>query len=180
MGIDYKTCEACSKNFPDCGPHVTCESEQGGCGSHYCSRACARIEQELPMPEKERGGTDWATFEALSEPEQALHRMTCADCRRDLESPENLLEFLLAQLGMSREDLVRGFRDKDKKFSDEAFARLLCKMLAQALARPFRYASGPDGPAASDLGVLEAAAALRVHLGMWLNLAAQSSPPRGT
>jgi hypothetical protein len=104
MGVDFKICTACSRTFPDCGPYVSCDEEQFGCCANYCSSACA----QLRYPEKEVIG--WEAYEALPPAEQLLHKMSCVDCRKELESDENLLEFLLEQVGKTREALVAEFR----------------------------------------------------------------------
>lgn len=104
MGVTYKTCTACGRNFPDCGDYVRCDEEQFGCSANYCSGKCA----QLRYPEQEV--LSWEAYEALPEAEKILHRVSCVDCRKELESPENLLAFLLEKVGMSTEQLREEFR----------------------------------------------------------------------
>ena len=110
MGVDFYACKACGRTFPDCGEYVTCSDDDNGCGARYCSAKCAQIQQ----PENEPDDVDWEAYEAMSEEEQKTYRTTCVDCRGDLESDENLLNFALAELGVTFEDLTTRYRARTK------------------------------------------------------------------
>lgn len=105
MGVDFKTCAACSRTFPDCGPFDRCDEDQNGCGKNYCGSKCSKLQE----PELDPDSLDWEQFEALPEEEQTKYRMTCTSCRKELASDENLLEFALGLLGMDIEALKDAF-----------------------------------------------------------------------
>jgi hypothetical protein len=87
MGVDYYPCTACGETFPDCGNYYTCLSysddspyqELGGCERMFCGKRCAKPDGE--------GET-----------------ISCVHCRCELDSDENLLGFLLARHGQTREE----------------------------------------------------------------------------
>ncbi len=105
MGVDFWICKACNRTFQDCGPHETCSEDEIGCGARYCSAECAKLRKPEIVDD-----LSWDEFEALSKDEQAKRRTTCADCRNELETHENLLMFLLASIGKTRGELVNEFR----------------------------------------------------------------------
>jgi len=89
MGVDWYPCTACNETYPDCGDYYTCMAytteprceEIGGCERSYCSKECAKPEGE--------GET-----------------LSCVHCREELTSHENLLGFLLARHGQTREQVA--------------------------------------------------------------------------
>ena len=84
MGVDFYVCRACDETFPDCGPYECCE----GCGAHYCSVECADIDSDEDQ--------------------------TCADCRGELDTDDNLLSLALEKLGMTREQLAAEYQAKSQ------------------------------------------------------------------
>lgn len=108
MGVDFKTCTACSRTFPDCGPFDRCSEDSNGCGKNYCGPKCSKLRE----PELDPDTLDWVQFEALPEAEQAKYRMNCASCRKELASDENLLKYALELLGMDLEKLKDTFLAK--------------------------------------------------------------------
>lgn len=104
MGVDFYACKACGSTFPDCGDFTSCSEDGFGCGARFCDDECAKIHDASD------GSIEWEEFDKLSEAEQLKHRVSCVDCRKELESDENLLAFLLEKIGKSHEQLVLEFR----------------------------------------------------------------------
>lgn len=84
MGVDFYICHACKGTFPDCGEYVCCE----GCGIHWCSDGCAYDE-----------GYAHAT---VIEDDIEVDYSSCYFCRRERVEDEELLEWLLVRVGMTR------------------------------------------------------------------------------
>lgn len=106
MGVDFYACKACGDTFPDCGSYTDCSEDLRGCGAIYCSDKCGK-----PKAPEIQDSLDWHEYEKLSESEQAKRRMSCVDCRLELESDENMLRFLLDHIAKSYEQLRSEYRE---------------------------------------------------------------------
>lgn len=105
MGVDFKTCTACSRTFPDCGPYDRCDEDSNGCGKNYCGPKCSKLQE----PELDPDSIYWEQYATLPEEEQAKYQMSCVSCRKELASDENLLEYVLNKLGWRHDMLVKEF-----------------------------------------------------------------------
>lgn len=102
MGVVFLTCNKCKRTFPDCGPFERCDEDWGGCGRHYCSDECAKLER----PGHDRAPT-WQEVEDLYQNDRAAWEaleVTCVDCRGALPNDRNIIDFLLKRCGMTRSE----------------------------------------------------------------------------
>lgn len=88
MGVDFYTCQNCEETFCDAGYYFSCE-----CGYHYCSNEC--------------GGRQYA--------EDNEDESTCIRCRREYIDDGELVHFLLAKLGLTREQAVANLLAEEPK-----------------------------------------------------------------
>jgi hypothetical protein len=95
MGVDFKVCKFCGETFPDCGDFVGCE-----CGAKWCCDGCAeadgfQYEEEGFTP----SGEDWE------------QETSCNFCRGEDCEDWELLSFALERLGVTRNNLVKMFKE---------------------------------------------------------------------
>ncbi|AGY48360.1 hypothetical protein Slash_71 [Bacillus phage Slash] len=92
MGVDYLTCTNCEDNFPDCGPHESCE-----CGRRWCTDSCAESDGF-------KEGFDEEGYEVTS----------CNYCRGEDVEDYQLLQAAMKHLGVDRQGLIEIY----KKFKE--------------------------------------------------------------
>jgi hypothetical protein len=90
MGVDYYTCETCSTNFPDCGPHGYCICENILCG--WCHDKFV----------KQYGETETDDYGTVSN--------GCDICKLVKPSDFDLIKYLLYVTGRKREDVEAALR----------------------------------------------------------------------
>lgn len=100
MGVDYYVCDNCGDTFCDAGPFGACEH----CDNMMCPSCCAKFDV----------GTMWCDFadEELTEEAREEYEMgydQCPFCCGKVTTDEQLFDFALKKLGLSREQLLSQF-----------------------------------------------------------------------
>lgn len=85
MGVDFYTCDNCSRNYPDCSYTATWCS----CGGHFCSPDCADREG---ANDEDDGGT-------------------CVLCRVEVIKAEDMLSFLLKHFKITYDEAKELYRN---------------------------------------------------------------------
>jgi hypothetical protein len=98
MGVEFLTCECCSKNFPDCGPHVSCE-----CGRDWCSDSCAQADG----------------YRHFINEEETYEEMDCNYCRGEDVDDSDLLAAFLHMTKMTRTQAVEWYNKVQAKKEEE-------------------------------------------------------------
>ncbi|AKA61499.1 hypothetical protein CPT_Stahl71 [Bacillus phage Stahl] len=103
MGVDYLTCANCEDNFPDCGPHVSCD-----CGNRWCDDSCAEGDgfREEPNGFTPKNGT----YE---------QETSCNYCRGEDVDDADLLAAFLHMTKMTREQAVEWYNKVQAKKESE-------------------------------------------------------------
>lgn len=105
MGVDFYVCAGCKDTYPDCSSRcVSCDEDLGGCGKSFCGPDCAKLQNwdKEPLPTyKERRDLSQEVLEALW--------CSCVHCRGELLDSDNLLEYALDLLGLTREQIKSQF-----------------------------------------------------------------------
>lgn len=101
MGIDYYNCELCGVIFADCGYWGYC----GNCESMMCGD-CYEVmaKKNGVLGEEHENAVDFG--------EDAPN--CCDKCDGTILDEESFVDFLIAKLGKSREELVKEFRKEAK------------------------------------------------------------------
>lgn len=86
MGVDFYSCKCCGSTFPDCGDFVGCD-----CGRRWCDLDCAETDG----------------YEDMYDEDGDLFETSCSFCRKEDYSDDELLEYALGMLGISRYELVK-------------------------------------------------------------------------
>lgn len=90
MGVDFYACSNCGDTFPDCGDFTGCE-----CGKHWCCDKCA-----------ESQGYRWEEDGYLPKGASYEQDTSCSYCRNEDYPDEDLLEFSLHKLRLTRDELI--------------------------------------------------------------------------
>lgn len=118
MSVDYLICNHCGDTFPDCGYYVTCE----GCGSHWCSDECAKEDGYIEEHCKkysildnrdlmENYREDHCDYNDCYDCENYVGE-SCGYCRNEIFEDYELLNYTLKKLGITREDLIKEYKEK--------------------------------------------------------------------
>ena len=104
MGIDYYSCKRCGRVFPDVIDYVYCE-----CGNEWCCDKCAEEDGYKYGIEIDEDGDEVFSLEGSS----------CKYCRMEDFNDDELFEFALHILHMTRDDLVSIYlRERDEEKLD--------------------------------------------------------------
>jgi hypothetical protein len=96
MGVDYYTCNHCDETFPDCGPMIWC-----ACGNKWDYDECAAADGYVePEDDYEDEGT-------------------CAFCRNEKATDEQLLAYLIDQVLTTRVEVEERYLALKEKLADE-------------------------------------------------------------
>lgn len=87
MGVDFYACNYCEETFCDAGYYFSCD-----CGYHYCDNKCGDRKTD----------------------EEDEDKSTCRRCRREYIDDGEILHFILAKFGLTREEAVVMLKEKDK------------------------------------------------------------------
>jgi hypothetical protein len=92
MGVDWYSCNYCGDTFSDAGYFKSCE-----CGNKWCSDECAEADGRI-----------------YSEDEES-YELSCNYCRGEDFSDYELLQYLMARLGIStREEVVKAYKEENE------------------------------------------------------------------
>jgi hypothetical protein len=97
MGVDFLVCKRCDDTFPDCGHFVRCD-----CWRKWCSEQCAEEDGFREGEKYEENGWKY-------DPER-----TCNYCRYESADDPTLLSFLLTELGLTREEVLKQWQASAK------------------------------------------------------------------
>jgi hypothetical protein len=101
MGVDFYTCCFCHDTFPDCGPYEHCD-----CGRHWCSAeydSCAAQEGFRDDSEECNNEDCEDTEHPYGLTCVAGEGSSCNFCRNESATDEEILEYLLEKLSLTRE-----------------------------------------------------------------------------
>jgi len=100
MGVDFLICDICHESFPDCGDFVSCD-----CGGRFCSSECAQIDDCVYDEDGEPVEDEDGDF--------IIGEETCVLCRGEALTDQDLIEFLLKKLSLTREQAVELFNNEE-------------------------------------------------------------------
>lgn len=83
MGVDFFPCDHCGDSICDCGSYWTCSGE---CGARLCDDCAADLVSDEDNAE------------------------ACPFCRKKVATDYQLLEFALAKLGVTRDELMAEYK----------------------------------------------------------------------
>jgi uncharacterized protein (UPF0212 family) len=95
MGVDYYACNNCGKTFNDCGDYATCET----CGHMLCPRCMDKfgVGSSMVMPNNDSAEDGYDP---------------CPFCTKKIVSNITLLGYALVQLGMTKEELIKKYKEE--------------------------------------------------------------------
>lgn len=118
MGVDWYSCKSCEDIFPDCGDYVSCES----CGTRWCSYDCAhedgyverhcKLGIEIDSSSEKEDHPDCPNIEYCSDCDNYVED-SCGYCNGDIVETEDLLEYALILLDISRTELLEKYKIKE-------------------------------------------------------------------
>jgi hypothetical protein len=94
MGVDFYSCSNCRETFPDCGYYFTCSQ----CEHMFCSNDCGG--REYVKDENGEHKTSRYGEELTS----------CILCRKEDATSDQLLHFLLAKFGLTRDQAMEMYK----------------------------------------------------------------------
>jgi hypothetical protein len=104
IGIDFKTCQNCQENFPDCGYYFQCED----CWNALCDDCSKEYKagrhSGLPWPT----GIDEDTGETYK---YDGDNRNCPFCELTIVSDEELFKFALEKLCLTKEELTIKYKE---------------------------------------------------------------------
>lgn len=95
MSVDFFPCDFCGASICDCGHYVTCKGNDDNCGKRWCNQVCAK-----------KDGYDYNDFPS------------CKYCRNEELEDYILVEFLLKELNLKREEAIKLFFEKNNETFD--------------------------------------------------------------
>lgn len=105
MSVDYYVCERCGETFPDCMDGIVwCE-----CGNVWCCLECAYKDGYQFGVEVDEDGEEYETEEGSS----------CKYCRGEEFYDNELLEYSLELLQMTKEELVIKLKEHKQSIEKE-------------------------------------------------------------
>lgn len=119
MGVDFYSCHVCDEVFDDCG-HLYNECEE--CGKRICfwcqeemgMRSDTKYFSEGVMPL----GEYWES-ETWTGTDRGVHTtyrlVACPYCKNEVIDDEKVLKYLLAKLGLTKDDVINEFKSQHKE-----------------------------------------------------------------
>lgn len=124
MSVDFYPCSRCEETYRDCGCYVRCDESAGGCGRAWCSDFCAeqdgyvrchcKLEKDINSHEGycEDGCDKYNDEYDSCSSVNCEHYIeaSCSYCRGEMFEDEELLDYALKLLNMSKEQLIDNIR----------------------------------------------------------------------
>lgn len=102
MGVEFFPCDYCGESICDCGSYERC-----GCGRRWCDLKCAEKDGY-----REVEGVEPECWDGYRE------AWTCSYCRREQAEDSELLNYLLRQYNLTRDQVLEGWRNEQQETDD--------------------------------------------------------------
>ncbi len=98
MGVDWITCEICSENFPDCGPHGWCAN----CGARLCEY-CHEEQVETYGNVEEGSELSYEYGDSAA--------VKCDLCSGVIIQDDTIIDYLLNKVHMTKEEIIKEIKN---------------------------------------------------------------------